>query len=333
MDALAGRPGGPAPWVEHGLDLNVVAAAFDLDCRVDIPDDAPRIDRHLAGERLAVRVAGQIGRCNLEIPRYYTMAPRVYRPGTYHGAIASAADLDKLVFVELTDRHWSDMQRLVDAKGDLAASISISTGIGHIWQTMDLTAFALACVEDPSLLRTILRRYTDFTCEVLQTACSMGVDFVWCFDDFAFNTGLVYSPRVLREIVLPFAREVAAEIKLPWIFHSDGNYMAVLDEIVSLGPSGLNPLEPGGVDIPEIRRRHPRLTLVGNVDVNLLAAGEPGEVRQAVRDAFALMDHDHRFMPASGNSIPPYAKPENVRAMVAEIHRCAGSACPALGDS
>ena len=53
---------------------------------------------------------------------------------------------------------------------------------------MDLTAFAVACMDDHPLLRSILQRYTDFTCEVLDRACRMGVDFVWSFDDFAFNS-------------------------------------------------------------------------------------------------------------------------------------------------
>lgn len=326
LNALAGRPVDRVPWVEHALDLTVIAKAFDLDCTQHVDPDASRIEQHLAAQRLAVRVAHEIGRCNLEIPRHYTMAPRATAPGSHKGLIHSADDLHKLVFVELTQQHWDDMQRLVDAKDDLALSISISLGIGHIWQTMDLMAFAIACLEDHPLLRSILQRYTDFTCEVLDRACAMGVDFVWDFDDFAFNTGLVYSPAVFREIVLPYARQVADAITLPWVFHSDGNYMEVLDDIVALGPSGLNPLEPGGMDLAEVRRRYPDVTMIGNVAVGLLAAGSPEQVRQGVRDAFATMNHNHRFMAASGNSIPSYADPANVRAMVEGIHRLA--VCP-----
>lgn len=310
------------PWVEHGLDLAPLIEAFDLDCRDSVDPGASRIERHLAAQRLTIRVAHEVGLCNLEMPFYYTMAPRA-TTDSYKGLIHSADDLDKLVFVELTQQHWDDMQRLVDAKNDLALSIGISLGIGHVWQTMDLTAFAVACLEDHPLLRSILQRYTDFTCEILDRACGMGVDFVWDFDDFAYTTGLIYSPSVLREVAMPYARQVADAITLPWVFHSDGNYMEVLDDVIALGPSGLNPLEPGSMDLAEVRRRCPDITMIGNVGVDLLATGSPEEVRQGVREAFAIMDHNHRFMAASGNSIPSYADPRNVRAMVEEIHRLA----------
>ncbi|KKM62330.1 hypothetical protein LCGC14_1522760 [marine sediment metagenome] len=121
------------------------------------------------------------------------------------------------------------------------------------------------------------------------------------------------------------AAALAGAIELPWIWHSDGNYMAVIEDIVSLGMNALNPLEPGCMDIPHIMRTYPHLTLVGNVDVDLLAAGTPDQVRAAVRDCFATMNPTGRYIAASGNSIPPFAKPENVRAMFDEITHCAGA--------
>jgi hypothetical protein len=324
LGALDGLPADPIPWIEHGMDCRVVAEAYGLSCAPAPAPNASRLEEHLDGQRFACLVNEATGRCNIEIPYHYTMAPRVYVPGTSNGALTDESSLDQLVFVELTPRHWDDMQRLINAKGDYAISVSISTGIGHIWQTMDLTAFAVACLENHKLLRAILQRYTDWTCRVLQKVNAMGVDFVWSFDDFAFKTGTFYSPEILREVILPYARQVAAEIKRPWIFHSDGNFMAVLDDIVPLGMNALNPLEHGCMDVEAIRKRYPNLTLVGNMDVNLLAEGAPEQVRAFVRRAFRLMNRNHRYIPASGNSIPAFARPANVRAMIEQIWECAG---------
>jgi len=324
LGALQGQPVNPLPWIEHGGDPGVLLLAFGLQPTAPPASGASRLEQHLARLALDKRVNEITGRCNLEIPYHYTMAPRIRDPRTNAGLLTDERSLARLQFVELTNQHWDDLQRLVDSKGEFALSISISTGIGHIWQTMDLMAFAVACAENRRLLQTILERYTEWTCEVLRRAQTMGIDFVWCFDDFAFKTGPVYSPEILRTVVLPYARRVAAEIKLPWIFHSDGNLMSVLDDLVPLGMNALNPIEHGCMDVGRIRTKFPHLTLIGNVDVNLLAQGTPEEIRDFVRNMFRTMSHGNRYIPASGNSIPSFAKPENARAMVDEIRECAG---------
>ncbi|HHN46544.1 MAG TPA: hypothetical protein ENN09_03805 [Planctomycetes bacterium] len=321
LDTLAGKPVRPIPWVEHGISVDVVEKAYGVKLPA-VTGDAASLDTHIQAIRRQKRVNELTGCCNVELPRYYTMAPRVYKEDSHNGALTDEASFEKLVFVKLTSEHLDNLKRCVDEKGDYALSASISTGIGHVWQTMDLMAFSVAAVENPGLLGKLLARYTEWTCAAVERCNDAGIDFFWSFDDFAFKTGTVYSPQLLREVVLPHARAVAAAIKLPWIFHSDGNFMSVLDDIVSLGMTGLNPLEPGCMDIREIMRRHPRLALVGNIDVDLLARGTPLQVRGAVDACFREMS-GARFVPSSSNSIPHYALPENVRAMFERIREMA----------
>ena len=95
--------------------------------------------------------------------------------------------------------------------------------------------------------------------------------------------------------------------------------MDMLDDLVPLGMNALNPIEHGCMDVPAIRRDFPNLTLIGNVDLGLLARGTPDQIRQFVRDMFAEMDLPGRYIPSSGNSIPHYSQPTNVRAMGEEI--------------
>jgi|YNPNPStandDraft_1061719.scaffolds.fasta_scaffold180082_2 uroporphyrinogen-III decarboxylase len=83
-------------------------------------------------------------------------------------------------------------------------------------------------------------------------------------------------------------------------------------------------LEPGCMDTAEIRRRHPHITLIGNIDVDALARGTPEQVRGLVRECFEKMGGTGRFMPASSNSVPHYADPGNVKAMFDEIRKYAG---------
>ena len=316
--SLQGEKATPVACLEHGLSPGVVEEAYGVELP-PVSSPSGTFERHQERMRQQIEMNRLTGRCNLELPYHYTMAPRIVEGGSFHGLLTDETSLSKLVFVELTTRHWDELRRLVDMKQDFAVNACITTGIGHVWQTMDLTAFSVAAIENPGLLRAILERYTEWTCQVVRACNSAGVDFFWCFDDFAFKTGPIYSPTVLRETVMPYARAVAAEIQLPWVWHSDGNYMLVLEDLLSLGMNALNPLEPGCVDIARLLTAHPEIVLVGGIDVDILARGTELETRQAVRDCCATMNRNGHYIAASSNSIPHYCKPENVKAFYDEI--------------
>ncbi|MFH1709211.1 MAG: uroporphyrinogen decarboxylase family protein [Planctomycetota bacterium] len=323
LQTLAGARPTPIPWGEHGMDCQVIGKAFGVTFD-PIPGTPPDWEACRAIIERTKRINALTGGAVVSIPRYFTMAPRIRKPDN-SGELTDEASLGKLVFVKFTPAHWDTVKRIVDAKGEYAVSAEISLGIGHIWQTMDLMAFAVATVENPGLIRTILERYTAWTCEAVENCRRIGVDLIWSFDDFAFGTGLVYSPSFFREMVLPYARRVAAAIRGPWVFHSDGNYMEVLDDIAGLGMSAINPVEPGSMDIPEIRRRHPRLTLIGNVLVDVLGRGTPQQARDEVDRVYRELGGTGPFLPASSNSVPEWAKPENVRAMLDRHRELAGT--------
>ena len=83
---------------------------------------------------------------------------------------------------------------------------------------------------------------------------------------------------------------------IPVTFHSDGMIEPVIPLIISLGFCSLNPLEPYGMNIYDIKRRFgDRICLVGNLDIaGPLAFGTPEEVR---RDT---IEHLERLAPGGG---------------------------------
>ena len=332
--ALEGQAVYPCPRMEHGVDSRIIEEAYGIGLNPLTDGDPHSFNRHLQMIEREIEINQQTGRCNIEIPYHYTMAPRIRAGGSNHGLLTDWGSLKtlRLALVELSARHWDNLKRLIDKKRDYAVGACISTGIGHIWQTMELMAFSIAAHDDPRLLRAILEIYTSWTCRVISVCNHIGVDFFWAFDDFAFKTGPIYSPQLLREVVMPYARAVAAEMKLPWVFHSDGNFMAVLDDIVSLGMNALNPLEPGCMDVDYLTQHYPNLVLIGGIDIDVLARGTPDEVRAMTRACFRTMNPNGKYAPSSCNSIARFAKPENVRAMFDEIAEC-GKCQPRAGSS
>jgi hypothetical protein len=134
------------------------------------------------------------------------------------------------------------------------------------------------------------------------------------YSDVAYHGALMFSPATMRE--MEFFDDVAAICALchrkglSVIFHSDGYIMEILDDLVAAGIDGLNPLEKAaGMDIYDIRRKHPRLILVGGVDVShLLPFGTPQEIRQETRRIMAETGSEGRLLIGSstevGNDVP-----------------------------
>ncbi len=116
------------------------------------------------------------------------------------------------------------------------------------------------------------------------------VPIVLTYDDIAHKTGPLFSPAWLRRLWVPRLKRLVEawhSRDVICLFHSDGNLWMILDDLVSAGIDGLNPIETqAGMTVKEVRQRYPRLFLAGGIDVSqLLALGTPEQVREACQEA------------------------------------------------
>ncbi len=188
--------------------------------------------------------------------------------------------------------------------------------------SMGFETFALALYEQPDLVADLFDLYADWYAQVAPHLCALGFDFLWFGDDIAFKSAPYVSPRIFRDLFVPRYRKVIDRVSLPWIFHSDGNLMPILDDLVSLGMSGLHPIEPEAMDLGEVKRRYgDRLCLVGNISVDRLSRGAPAEIEALVKQAIETAGPGGGYIAGSSNSIASYCRAENVRAMAEAIRR------------
>jgi uroporphyrinogen decarboxylase len=233
---------------------------------------------------------------------------------------------DDLRLVQLPDPRDTELIRKADGfvaeKGDYAAIANIRLGISPVLNSMGIEAFSYALYEDRQLISDLLESYANWTIAVVDWLQEFDFDVLWAYDDVAFSTGPFMRVDDFRELFLPHLRRVAARIRIPWIFHSDGNILPLLEDLLTLGMSGLNPIEPGAMDIDSTKDDYgQRVCLVGNISVDTLARGTPQEVEEEVRHRILRLAPGGGYIASSANSIPDYAKPENVIAMVRAIEK------------
>jgi hypothetical protein len=140
--------------------------------------------------------------------------------------------------------------------------------------------------------------------------------------ELADKNGLTFPPEFFKKEVFPRLKRINNE----WhkqgtkvIFHSCGNILPVLDEIIDCGCDGINPVaKVEGMDIiKEIKTNYPKICIVGGIDANyLLEKGSKEEVEKEVRRVIDIAAPGGGFILGSSIEMLPNHNPENLIAMV-----------------
>jgi uroporphyrinogen decarboxylase len=146
------------------------------------------------------------------------------------------------------------------------------------WEMMGFESFSLALFQDPELIDTLNEKIGNLVLAMFEYfAQSDVVDIIWYSDDIAYQTGLMISPVHLDKYFFPWLKKIgdlAKKYNKPLIYHSDGILYSVMDKIIDCGVDALHPIEPKAMDIKEVKDRYgDKLSLIGNIDVDLLSRG------------------------------------------------------------
>jgi uroporphyrinogen decarboxylase len=320
---FAGEIPDRVPYVEMGIDFPFVCKLLELDIPAGRYFDSGEVES--APIEIQRRLNEVLHRDNL----VYSMLPPI--PATKvagrdgmrffeDGKIKTWADLDQLQFPDpASEAVLAPARRFVDQAGDYATICACRVGISATYLAMGMEHFYYMLHDNPALVEEVLRRYTDYAAAVVEQAARLGFDIFWTADDIAGATGTLFSPTMLRELMLPHVRKVAERVHetgIHWIYHSDGKLTSVIEDLLALGIHGLNPIEPACMDIRALKQQiGSRVVLSGNVDVHLLTAGTPAQVRETTLGLLRDVAPGGGYMLASGNSVASYCNVDCVKAM------------------
>jgi len=198
-----------------------------------------------------------------------------------------------------------------------ALCITTRMGVSNTYLSMGIEHFSLQLYENRDFVLKMMDIFIDWACKAVKKINELGFDFMIIPEDLAWKQGPMFSPKMFRELFLPRMKKVAENIKIPWIYHSDGNLMPILDDLLTLGMNGLANIEPNAMDINELKKKYGRrVCLVGNIDLHYtLTQGTPEETEAEVKKRIQEVGKGGGYILASSNSLTGYCKPENVLAM------------------
>jgi hypothetical protein len=241
------------------------------------------------------------------------------------GRIKTRADLNRIVLPDPDDPAiYAPLRAFLAENPDPTRARFCLTNLcsDPVILGMGFEHFAATLYDDPGLVDDLFALYAGWQARVAANLSRMDFDFLWFADDIAFKTQPYVSPKIFRRVFMPHYRRVAEQIGKPWIFHSDGNLLPILDDLLSLGMHGLHPIEPAAMDIRQLKQRcGGQVCLVGGIDLDLLSRGTPAQVEECTRQVIAAAAPGGGYIAGSSNSIPYYCRAENVAAMRRAVAR------------
>ncbi len=234
------------------------------------------------------------------------------------GLIKSREDLKT---IDLPDPGSADILREAELLSkkygeNYALILSTRSGFMNTFLSLGFDGFSYALVDDPGLIDDLYYQMRDWTLELVEHLKQFEFDAIRVTDDIAYKNGLLFSPELLEKYLLSAHRLVKESSGLPFMFHSDGNFMALMDRLIEIGVDVVSNIEPEAMDIIELKRQYgDKVKIMGNISVNTLAAGTAEEVYQETKERLQELSPGGGYILSSSNSLPVYCNPENVIAM------------------
>jgi len=233
----------------------------------------------------------------------------------------------------VNNKGWSD-GKMRQARDDAhAAGNFAAVFTGHMyenaWQVRGYEAFLTDLMVQRDWAEYLLDKYCDNNLRTAEAAGRNGYDLLQIGDDVANQKALMFRPDLWREVMKPrWAKVIAAARRHKpdihvW-YHSDGNVWDMLDDMVEIGLTILNPVQPECVDPLAIRRRFgKRLAFDGCVGTqSTFPFGTAEEMRRVVRGLVAALDgKSGGLMLSPTHVLEPEVPPENVVAFFDECDK------------
>ena len=247
---------------------------------------------------------------------------RIWKNGMYvDGVVDTEADLRQYSpSLEYVDQFFDcdEVKEVKDLYPDHCFIYGSHVGpFTAAYMAMGFKRFFVRIVDDPAFVQKLLDARTEWCIALYRKAVDLGVDVLVLGDDAAHKEGPMISPRMWRELVLPYHHRIVDKLDMPLIWHSDGDIESLLPMAIEAGFTGIHGLESAaGIDLGEAKRKFGQdLVLIGNIDVRVLCDSDLGPVRREVTRCIEQGAPGGGYMIATCNSIFKGMNPISVAEM------------------
>lgn len=223
---------------------------------------------------------------------------------------------------EFTDDGMGAAVNMAHARG-----VATRTWVGGMyedaWLVRGYEPFLMDMLDRPEWCAYILDRFTDRNMVAACAAARAGVDMIASADDVANQRDLMFSIEQWRQFIKPrwakvyaAARAIKPDIQIS--YHSDGNIERIIPELIEIGVTILNPIQPECIDPVSVKRRYGnQITLDGAIGTqSVMPFGTPDDVRKTVKAAIEQLGADGGLILSPTHVLEPEVPLANILAFV-----------------
>lgn len=186
---------------------------------------------------------------------------------------------------------------------------------------------------DPGLVHEMMDFLADFYVRIVEKVIrNLEVDYFVFWEDMAYKTGPMISPRMFEEFMVPCYRKVTDVLREGGVevimVDSDGNVDSLIPLWLKAGVNTVYPLEvQAGMDPVALRKEHGRkLRLIGGIDKRSFSRTK-GAIEEEVMAKVPYLVKRGGYIPAPDHSVPPDVPLENFQHYLELIREAAAGQC------
>jgi len=190
------------------------------------------------------------------------------------------------------------------------------------WSLRGFDTFLLEMALDPGFCEDLLEMVTEIQLTLIKRFVDLGVDCGYFGDDYGAQVNLLFSPEMWRQMIKPRLARLFApfrEAGLPILMHSDGQIAPILPDLVEIGLTTLNPVQPEVLDHAWLTTTFgEQLAYYGGVSTQtVLPYGSPEDVKKATRKCIVDLAPDNTgLLLAPSHRMMADIPMENVAALI-----------------
>jgi uroporphyrinogen decarboxylase len=154
------------------------------------------------------------------------------------------------------------------------------------WSLRGFDGLLMDMLERTEWVEELLDRITEIQVSLSRRFVAAGVDGGYFGDDYGAQRAMLFSPRLWRRLIKPRLAKmfsVFVDAGLPVILHSDGDIRKILPDLVEIGLTTLNPVQPEVLDHTWLQKEYgTKLSFYGGISTQGVL---PNGTVQAVRAA------------------------------------------------
>ncbi len=221
---------------------------------------------------------------------------------------------NKHLLIPSRDRiNWDSVAQAYKRIRERGKFLCFSGGVGYQATTgkIHLENMLMAMATDPEWIKDAINTGADLTLGLFKMLIDEGYKFdgCWSSDDLGYRNGLMFSPQEFRDLVLPAHKRLCDfchENGVFAILHSCGNFNEVVPDLIEIGWDCLQPLEvKAGMDVIELKRKFgDRISLMGGIDVRVMADGTDEELEEEIGKKITIAKENGGYIYHSDHSVP-----------------------------